>query len=63
MDEEAHKGRRLDQALRSGDGKIVVHETERAHFALGLLGFEDDFDNMILENEEGKNEQASGTHT
>jgi hypothetical protein len=54
MLEEAKKGRRLDQALRGGDGKIVIQETERAHFALGLLGFEDDFDNMILESGDDK---------
>lgn len=56
-DEEIRRSRRIDKALREmseGDTKIVVHETDRAHYAIGLLGFEDDFDKMVLENEEGE---------
>lgn len=51
-EEDTRKVRRIDKAMESGDGKLRVQETDRAHFAIGLLGFEDDFDHMILESEE-----------
>ena len=52
-DEELRRTRRIDDAIRAKGGKVKVQKTERAHYALGLLGFEDDFEKMDLENEEG----------
>ena len=56
-EEEIRRSRRIDKAvreMRAGDGKIVIHETERAHFAIGLLGFEEDFEKITLENKKGE---------
>lgn len=48
--EELRRTRRIDNAIR--DGKVTVHESDRAHFAMGLVGFEDDFEKIVIENEE-----------
>ena len=50
-DEELRRTRRIDNAIRETGGKVKVQETDRAHYAIGLLGFEDDFERMELENE------------
>jgi hypothetical protein len=52
-DEEMRRTRRIDEAIREKGGKVKVQQTDRAHYALGLLGFEDDFEKMDLENEDG----------
>ena len=47
--------RRIDRAL---DGKtndemrLVVHRSDRVHYALGLLGVEEDFENLDLDNDD-----------
>jgi hypothetical protein len=46
--------RRVDRAIQrtnTADGRLVVQETERVHYALGLLGVEEDFDNLKLDND------------
>jgi hypothetical protein len=36
--------------MGSGEGRFVVRESERAHYALGLLGVEEDFDNLVMDD-------------
>lgn len=31
--------------------KLLVARTDRVHYALGLLGFEEDFENLAFEND------------
>lgn len=47
--------RRLDRALegtKTGEEKrLVIHRSDRVHYALGLLAVEEDFDNLELDDE------------
>jgi hypothetical protein len=45
--------RRLDHVLseRQDRSKLLVARTDRVHYALGLLGFEEDFENLAFEND------------
>ena len=36
---------------RQDGQKLLVARTDRVHYALGLLGFEEDFDNLAFEND------------
>jgi hypothetical protein len=38
--------------MSSGSGRLLVRETDRAHYALGLLGVEEDFENLNVENDQ-----------
>ena len=45
--------RRIDHVLseRQDRQKLLVARTDRVHYALGLLGFEEDFENLAFEND------------
>lgn len=49
--------RRLDEAIAEvnaaeGDKRLVVARTDRPHYALGILGFDADFERMDLGDDE-----------
>lgn len=48
--------RRIDRAFQgktNEEKRLVVSGTDRVHYALGMLGVEEDFENLDLDNEEG----------
>lgn len=54
--------RRLDRAIAEVDGvdgerRFVVAKTDRAHYALGILGFQDDFARLDLDDDDGISKQ------
>lgn len=56
--------RRIDQRIMEadcsagGEGRVVLARAERAHYALGLLGVEDDFEYLEL-NDDAFNRDAA----
>jgi hypothetical protein len=38
--------------MDSGSGRLVVREMDKAHYALGLLGVEQDFESLNVENDQ-----------
>jgi len=49
-----HNARRLDRALMgvNDDERLVIARSDRVHYALGVLGVEEDFENLDLDNDE-----------
>ncbi|KAH8889712.1 hypothetical protein GQ53DRAFT_782857 [Thozetella sp. PMI_491] len=46
--------RRIDRRIQEVDGdnnRVVLAKTERAHYALGLLGVEQDLENLVLQDD------------
>ncbi len=45
--------RRIDRRIQEvdGDNRVVLAKTERAHYALGILGVEHDLDRLVLQDE------------
>lgn len=41
----------IDKEMDSVDRRLVVRESARARYALGLLGVEEDFDNLVLDED------------
>jgi hypothetical protein len=52
--------RRVDQVLseRRDSEKLIVAKTDRVHYALGLLGVEEDFENLAFENDNDQKDEA-----
>jgi hypothetical protein len=51
-----NRPRRIDrriQELEAGDNRLVLAKSEQAHYALGLLGVEEDLDALEIEDEGG----------
>ncbi|TAQ83239.1 hypothetical protein B7494_g8441 [Chlorociboria aeruginascens] len=49
------QGRRVDKVLAGrykSEGRLVVHRADRIHYALGVLGVEEDFEHLDLDNDE-----------
>jgi hypothetical protein len=47
--------RRIDRALEgktNNERQLVIGRSDRAHYALGLLSVEEDFENLDLDNDE-----------
>lgn len=52
--DEGRQTRRIDLAMQQVNAvgeKFKVQETDRAHYAMGLLGVEEDFEKLALEND------------
>lgn len=37
---------------KTADGRLAVQRSDRVHYALGILGVEEDFDHLDLDNDE-----------
>jgi len=49
--------RRIDRAFMgktNEEKRLVIEKSDRVHYALGILGVEEDFENLDLDNEEPK---------
>ena len=46
--------RRIDRALegKTNERQLVIGRSDRAHYALGVLSIEEDFENLDLDNDE-----------
>jgi hypothetical protein len=47
-------GRRVDRATadRNPENRLVVRDRDRAYYALGVLGLEDDFEKLEMDDDE-----------
>ena len=48
------RSRKVDRATmdQKVDGRLAVQQGDRVHYALGVLGVEEDFDHLDLDNDE-----------
>jgi len=49
-----NSSRRIDRALYglNNEKRIVIAQADRVHYALGILGVQEDFENLNLDNDD-----------